>query len=101
MEVFFALDPLIRFDMHEGLLVLQNELQKTILFRAHDLEEALKLGDSIEISRDGFLIRLGSPPEIVSKPADDYVSDLIQEINRSRVLKVASMSLTLMAYKQT
>ena len=95
------MDPLIRFDMYEGLLVLQNELQKTILFRAHDLEEALKLGDSIEISRDGFVIRLGSPQEIVSKPADDYVSDLIQEINRSRVLKVASMSLTLMAYKQT
>ena len=55
------MDPLIRFDMYEGLLVLQNELQKTILFRAHDLEEALKLGDSIEIFRDGFLIRLGSP----------------------------------------
>ena len=101
MEGFSVLDPLIRFDVHDGLLVLQNELQKTILFITHDLEEALKLGDSIEIFRDGFLIRLGSPPEIVSKPADDYVSDLIQEINRSRVLKVASMSLTLMAYKQT
>ena len=95
------MDPLIRFDMHEGLLVLQNELQKTILFRAHDLEEALKLGDSIEISRDGFLIRLGSQQEIILKPADDYGYDLIQEINRSRIFKVASMSLTLIAYKQT
>ena len=58
---FSALDPLIRFDVHDGLLVLQNELQKTILFITHELEEALKLGDSIEIFRDGFLIRLGSP----------------------------------------
>ena len=61
MEAFSELDPLIRFDVHDDLLVLQNELQKTILFITHDLEEAHKLGDSIEIFRDGFLIRLGSP----------------------------------------
>ena len=61
MEAFSELDPLIRFDVHDGLLVLQNELQKTILFITHELEEALKLGDSIEIFRDSFLIRLGSP----------------------------------------
>jgi len=61
MEAFSELDPLIRFDVHDALLVLQNELQKTILFITHELEEALKLGDSIEIFRDGFLIRLGSP----------------------------------------
>ena len=61
MEAFSELDPLIRFDVHDDLLVLQNELQKTILFITHELEEALKLGDSIEIFRDGFLIWLGSP----------------------------------------
>ena len=61
MEAFSELDPLIRFDVHDDLLVLQNELQKTILFITHDLEEAHKLGGSIEIFRDGFLIRLGSP----------------------------------------
>ena len=61
MEAFSELDPLIRFDVHDDLLVLHNELQKTILFITHELEEALKLGDSSEIFRDGFLIRLGSP----------------------------------------
>ena len=87
--------------MHDGLLVLQNELQKTILFITHDLDEALKLGDSIPIFWYGFFIRLGSQQEIILKPADDYGYDLIQEINRSRIFKVASMSLTLIAYKQT
>ena len=91
-EAFSALDPLIRSDMQGVLLDLQKELHKTIVFITHDLEEALRIGDNIAILRDGVLIQSGSPQEIVLKPADDYVSDFTQEINRSRVLKVESLT---------
>ena len=74
MDVAFsALDPLIRSGLHDGLLELQKELQKTILFITRDLEEALRVGDNIAIIRDDDLIQSGSPQEIVSKPADEYV----------------------------
>ncbi|MBT4442686.1 MAG: glycine betaine/L-proline ABC transporter ATP-binding protein [Oceanospirillaceae bacterium] len=90
-EAFSALDPLIRKDMQEILLDLQEELHKTIIFITHDLDEALNIGDNIVILRDGAVIQQGSPQEIVLDPADDYVRDFIKDINRARVLDVSSV----------
>ena len=90
-EAFSALDPLIRTDMQDVLLDLQEELHKTIIFITHDLDEALRIGDDIAILRDGAVIQQGSPQEIVLKPADDYVRDFIKDINRARVLEVQSV----------
>lgn len=90
-EAFSALDPLIRTDMQDVLLELQKELNKTIIFITHDLDEALRIGDDIAILRDGGLIQQGDPQDIVLRPIDDYVSDFIMDINRGRVLKVRSI----------
>ena len=90
-EAFSALDPLIRTDMQDVLLDLQEELHKTIIFITHDLDEALRIGDDIAILRDGAVIQQGSPQEIVLNPADDYVRDFIKDINRARVLEVQSV----------
>jgi glycine betaine/proline transport system ATP-binding protein len=90
-EAFSALDPLIRNDMQDILLDLQEELHKTIIFITHDLDEALNIGDNIVILRDGAVIQQGSPQEIVLNPADDYVRDFIKDINRARVLDVSSV----------
>jgi len=90
-EAFSALDPLIRNDMQDILLDLQEELHKTIIFITHDLDEALRIGDNIVILRDGAVIQKGSPQEIVLDPADDYVRDFIKDINRARVLDVCAV----------
>ena len=90
-EAFSALDPLIRTDMQDVLLQLQAELNKTIIFITHDLDEALRIGDDIAILRDGGLVQQGDPQDIVLRPIDDYVSDFIMDINRGRVLKVRSL----------
>lgn len=90
-EAFSALDPLIRYDMQKVMLDLQAELNKTIIFITHDLDEALHIGENIAILRDGLMVQSGSPQEIVLNPADDYVSDFIKDINRGRVLEVGSV----------
>ena len=90
-EAFSALDPLIRADMQNILLDLQNELHKTIVFITHDLDEALKIGDRIAILRDGLIVQDSDPQEIILKPADKYVSDFIKDINRARVIKAKSI----------
>ncbi|MGU9962244.1 MAG: quaternary amine ABC transporter ATP-binding protein [Candidatus Puniceispirillales bacterium WSBS_2018_MAG_OTU23] len=90
-EAFSALDPLIRSDMQDILLGLQQELYKTIIFITHDLDEALRIGDNIAILRDGAVIQKGSPQEIVLNPADDYTADFIKDINRARVLEIGSI----------
>ncbi len=90
-EAFSALDPLIRTDMQDILLDLQEELQKTIIFITHDLDEALRIGDNIAILRDGEVVQQGTPQEIVLHPEGDYVNDFIKDINRSRVLQVGSV----------
>ena len=87
-EAFSALDPLIRTDMQNILLDLQEELHKTIVFITHDLDEALKLGDQIAILRDGGMVQHGTAQQIVKKPADDYIMDFVRDINRARVLRV-------------
>jgi glycine betaine/proline transport system ATP-binding protein len=85
-EPFSALDPLIRRDMQNEVIRLQGELQKTMVFITHDLQEALKLGDRILIMRDGEVVQLGTPDEVVGAPADDYVRDFTSEVPRSHVL---------------
>ncbi|TYC75748.1 glycine betaine/L-proline ABC transporter ATP-binding protein [Stappia sp. BW2] len=87
-EAFSALDPLIRMDMQTVLLDLQEELQKTIVFITHDLDEALRLGDRIAVLRDGAVIQQGTGQEIVLRPADAYISDFVREVNRGRVILV-------------
>jgi glycine betaine/proline transport system ATP-binding protein len=90
-EPFSALDPLIRREMQDELLRLQAELKKTIVFITHDLDEALRLGDRIAIMRDGEIIQLGVPEEIIENPVDSYVEDFIRSISRTRVLGAASI----------
>ena len=90
-EAFSALDPLIRTDMQNILLELQQELHKTILFITHDLDEALRIGDNIAILRDGKVIQEGDPQEIIMNPADAYIKDFIKDINRSRVVELRSI----------
>ncbi|MEP3428195.1 MAG: glycine betaine/L-proline ABC transporter ATP-binding protein [Roseibium sp.] len=87
-EAFSALDPLIRMDMQTVLLDLQEELNKTIVFITHDLDEALRLGDRIAILRDGAVIQQGTGQEIVLNPADEYIADFVKEVNRGRVIIV-------------
>lgn len=90
-EAFSALDPLIRREMQDEMLDLQARMNKTIVFITHDLDEALKLGDRIAVMRDGVIIQIGTPEEIVSTPADDYVSAFTEGIDRSKVLTAASI----------
>ena len=90
-EAFSALDPLIRTDMQNILLELQKDLHKTIIFITHDLDEALRIGDNIAILRDGKIIQKGDPQQIIMKPADDYISDFIKDINRGKVIEVKSI----------
>lgn len=90
-EAFSALDPLIRSDMQDLLLELQEELQKTIVFITHDLDEALKLADHLVILKDGEVVQQGDPQDILLNPNDPYIIDFISDINRARVLRVRSI----------
>ncbi|MFJ8200471.1 glycine betaine/L-proline ABC transporter ATP-binding protein [Streptomyces sp. NPDC096152] len=85
-ESFSALDPLIRRDMQDQLLQLQQTLKKTIVFITHDLNEAMRLGDRIAVMRDGRIVQTGSAEDILLRPANDYVASFIQDVDRSRVL---------------
>lgn len=90
-EPFSGLDPLIRREMQDELLSLQTELQKTIVFITHDLNEALKLGDRIAIMRDGEIIQEGSPEEVVTLPADAYVTDFVRDVSRAKVIQAKAI----------
>src|SRR3990170_3120586 len=85
-EPFSALDPLIRRDMQDEVMRLQQEIGKTTMFITHDLPEALRLGDRIAIMRDGAIVQLGTPEELVGSPADEYVENFTRDIPRSHVL---------------
>jgi glycine betaine/proline transport system ATP-binding protein len=90
-EAFSALDPLIRSEMQDQLIELQEKLHKTIIFITHDLDEALRLGDRIAILKDGELIQEGAPEEILLHPADDYVEAFVRDVNRARALTVQTV----------
>ncbi|MDA0149878.1 quaternary amine ABC transporter ATP-binding protein [Vibrio sp. LaRot3] len=90
-EAFSALDPLIRSEMQDQLIELQETLHKTIIFITHDLDEALRLGDRIAILKDGALVQQGTPDEILLNPADDYVEAFVKDVNRARALTVETV----------
>jgi glycine betaine/proline transport system ATP-binding protein len=85
-EAFSALDPLIRKEMQDELLHLQSKLGKTILFITHDLDEALKLGDRIAIMKNGSIVQIGTAEEILENPANEYVYNFVEDVDRSKVL---------------
>ncbi|MEU0743647.1 glycine betaine/L-proline ABC transporter ATP-binding protein [Streptomyces sp. NPDC006134] len=87
-EPFSALDPLIRREMQEEVVRLHREEGRTMVFITHDLQEALKLGDRIALMRDGRVVQLGTPEEIVGAPADDYVREFVRDVPREQVLTV-------------
>jgi glycine betaine/proline transport system ATP-binding protein len=90
-EAFSALDPLIRREMQEQLIELQRELGRTIVFITHDLNEAMFLGDRIAVMRDGRIVQTGTPEEILTDPANDYVAQFVQDVDRARVLTAGSV----------
>ncbi len=90
-EPFSALDPLIRREMQDELLRLQRDLGRTIIFVTHDLNEAMKLGDRIGIMREGELVQVGTTEEILSHPADEYVTQFVEDIDRGRALTASAI----------
>lgn len=90
-EAFSALDPLIRSDMQDELIALQEKMHKTIVFISHDLDEALKLGDRIVLMKDGQVVQIGTPEDILTNPADDYVARFVADVDVSKVLTAGSI----------
>ncbi|MER6876930.1 betaine/proline/choline family ABC transporter ATP-binding protein [Amycolatopsis sp. NPDC000673] len=90
-EAFSALDPLIRKEMQDQLLILQRQLGKTIVFITHDLNEAMRLGDRIAMMRDGRIVQVSTAQEMLTEPADDYVAKFVRDVDRSRVLTAAAV----------
>jgi len=86
-EAFSALDPLIRRQMQDELMDIQGELRKTILFITHDLNEALRIGDRVCIMRDGAVVQIGTPEEILTEPATAYVAEFVQDVDQGRVIE--------------
>ncbi|AYV65815.1 MULTISPECIES: glycine betaine/L-proline ABC transporter ATP-binding protein ProV [Niallia] len=85
-EAFSALDPLIRKDMQDELLDLQSNMEKTIIFITHDLDEALRIGDRIALMKDGTIVQVGTPEEILMNPSNDYVERFVEDVDLSKVL---------------
>ncbi len=90
-EPFSALDPLIRRDMQDEVVRLRREVSKTMVFITHDLTEALRLGDRIAIMRDGRFVQVGTPQDVVTNPADEYVENFVRDIPRSHVVPVEAV----------
>lgn len=90
-EAFSALDPLIRRDMQQELASLQRQMKKTIVFITHDLDEALQIGDRIVLMKDGRIVQIGTPEEILNQPADAYVERFVENVDMSRVLTARSV----------
>jgi glycine betaine/proline transport system ATP-binding protein len=90
-EPFSALDPLIRREMQDELLKIQSEVQKTMIFITHDFLEAIKMGDHIAIMKDGEIVQIGTPEEIVASPVDDYVREFTEDVPRYKVLSVGKI----------
>ncbi|WP_367866827.1 glycine betaine/L-proline ABC transporter ATP-binding protein [Pedobacter sp. WC2423] len=90
-EAFSALDPLIRTQMQDELIDLQEKMHKTIVFITHDLDEAIRLGDRIAIMKDGEVIQIGTPEDILTNPADEYVSSFVEKVDRKSIITAASL----------
>jgi glycine betaine/proline transport system ATP-binding protein len=90
-EAFSALDPLIRRNMQDELIDLQEKVHKTIVFITHDLDEALKLGDRIAIMKDGLIVQIGTPEDILTNPANDYVKAFVEDVDSSKVITASAI----------
>ena len=90
-EPFSSLDPLIRKEMQNEFLKIQSTLKKTIIFITHDFDEAIKLADRIIIMNEGIIVQIGSPEDLIMKPADDYVKEFTEDLPRERLLSVRSI----------
>lgn len=90
-EPFSALDPLIRREMQDELLRLQGVLKKTIVFITHDFDEAIRLADRIAIMKDGEIIQIGTPEQLVTNPATDYVAEFTRDVQRAKVMSARSL----------
>jgi glycine betaine/proline transport system ATP-binding protein len=90
-EAFSALDPLIKSDMQDELLAIQEKVQKTIVFITHDLDEAIKLGDRIVIMKDGIIEQIGNAEEIMTNPASEYVEAFVQKVDRKTIITAGSL----------
>jgi glycine betaine/proline transport system ATP-binding protein len=90
-EAFSALDPLIRRDMQDELLELQDKMQKTIVFISHDLDEAIKLGDRIVLMKDGMIVQVGTAEEILTNPANEYVAKFVEDVDMTKVITAESI----------
>ncbi|RXZ79963.1 glycine betaine/L-proline ABC transporter ATP-binding protein [Paenibacillaceae bacterium] len=88
-EAFSALDPLIRKDMQDELVELQSKMKKTIIFITHDLDEALRIGDQIALMKDGSIVQIGTPEDILMQPANKYVERFVEDVDLSKVLTAA------------
>jgi len=91
-EPFSALDPLIRYEMQQDLLRLQRQLKKTIIFITHDIDEAVKLGDRVAVMKNGEIVQISTPQELLLRPADEYISSFTKNVDRSKVLKARHLS---------
>ncbi|MFC7391594.1 quaternary amine ABC transporter ATP-binding protein [Scopulibacillus cellulosilyticus] len=90
-EAFSALDPLIRKDMQDEMLELQSSMKKTIIFITHDLDEALRIGDRIALMKDGVIVQIGTPEDILTNPANEYVEKFVEDVNITKVLTAGSI----------
>ena len=93
-EAFSALDPLIRRQMQDEMMEIQKELEKTILFITHDLNEALRIGDRVCIMKDGAVVQIGTPEEILTQPATGYVAEFVQDVDQGRVIECQEVMVT-------
>ena len=91
-EPFSALDPIIRREMQDELLRLQTELHKTIVFISHDIHEALRLGDRIAVMKDGGIVQVSQPEDLITQPQGDYIRAFLQDVNRAQVLKAGTIA---------
>ncbi|MEM7124264.1 MAG: betaine/proline/choline family ABC transporter ATP-binding protein [Pseudomonadota bacterium] len=98
-EPFSALDPLIRRQLQDQFMALSAELHKTTVFITHDLDEAIRIGNRIAIMKDGRIVQIGTPEDIVTKPADDYVKDFVEGISRLKLVFAHSIMEDLSSYK--
>ena len=99
-EPFSALDPLIRRQLQEEFMRLASIMKKTTVFITHDLDEAVRIGDRIAIMRDGVIVQIGTPEEIVMQPADDYVADFVAGISRLKVVRAHAVMKPLAEYER-
>ncbi|NLC02754.1 MAG: glycine betaine/L-proline ABC transporter ATP-binding protein [Tissierellia bacterium] len=90
-EPFSALDPLIRREMQLELISIQSKLQKTIIFITHDINEAFRLGDRVAVMKEGKVVQIGTPEEILTEPSDEYIEDFVKDIDRTKIMQAKNI----------